>query len=188
MTTQTEPRVRRLNRDEVTDPRLLAVLDRAEWLSTPRPAWYQTLAHAPDMAVEYAIYWDLTHRGGRVEHTTKELMRIAISAQLGCDFCADQRSVRALDQGLTEAEASACMMPSYAHPDARVRAALRLARSMVIDAPASPVDWNEVYAELGSVYDEAEIVELGCFAAMAIGGVKLSRSLNQAIDLTGDED
>jgi hypothetical protein len=38
MTTQTEPRVRRLNRDEVTDPRLLAVLDRAEWLSTPRPA------------------------------------------------------------------------------------------------------------------------------------------------------
>jgi AhpD family alkylhydroperoxidase len=184
MTTRREPRVRRLDRDEIRDAQLQGVLERAERLSTPRPEWYQTLGHAPDVAVGYAAYWELTHRGGRVEHTTKELMRIAISAALGCDFCAEQRSVRALDDGLSEAEASACAAPGYAHPDPRVRAALRLARSIVADGPTTPVDWDDVYRELRSVYDDAEIVELGCFAAMALGGVKLSRSLNQAQDAT----
>src|SRR5262249_49627597 len=86
----------------ISDPELLDVLDRAERLSTPKPAWYQTLAHAPDMAVGYSQYWDLTHRGGQVEHTTKELMRIAISTLLGCGFCADQRSVMAVEEGLDE--------------------------------------------------------------------------------------
>src|SRR5579875_1596606 len=59
-------RVPRLSPEEVTDPELQAVLERAEKLSTPKPEWYLTLGHAPQMAVEYARFWDLTHRGGRV--------------------------------------------------------------------------------------------------------------------------
>jgi AhpD family alkylhydroperoxidase len=172
-------------RAEIRDVQLLEVLDAAERLSTPKPAWYQTLAHAPDMAVGYARYWDLTHRGGQVEHTTKELMRIAISTLLGCGFCADQRSVVALEQGLDEDEAAACAMPDFNHPDPRVRAALRFTRALVLDGPGAGTDWDAIYAELRSVYSEAEIVELGCFAAIALGGVKLSRSLNEKEGLDG---
>lgn len=179
MTPLEQPRVRRMEREEIEDHRLIEVLERAEALSTPKPAWYQTLAHAPDMAVGYARFWDLTHRGGRVEHTTKELMRIAISVWLGCDFCADQRSAVAVDGGLDEASAQACVMPDSNNLDPRVRAALRFAKALVSDGPATPVDWDPVYAQLDEVYDEAEIVELGCFAAIALGGVKLSRSLNE---------
>lgn len=175
----TQPRLPRIDRDEITDPDLRAVLERAERLSTPKPAWYQTLAHAPDMAVAYARYWDLTHRGGRVEHTTKELMRIAIAELLGCGFCADQRSVVALDEGLEEGVALACALPDFDHPDGRVRAALRFARAITLDGPGVSTDWDAVYRELGEVYTAAEIVELGCFAAIALGGVKLSRSLNE---------
>jgi AhpD family alkylhydroperoxidase len=164
--------------DNVQDERLLAILDRAERLSTPKPAWYLTLAHAPEMAIAYADYWDVTHRGGQVEHTTKELMRIAISQLLGCEFCAEQRSVKALDEGLEEADAQACALPDLDHPDPRVRAALRYARALVLDGPAKDGSaFDAVYKELRSVYTDAEIVELGCFAAIAIGGVKLSRSL-----------
>jgi len=161
------------------------VLDRAERLSTPKPAWYQTLAHAPDMAVGDAQFWDLTHRGGQVEHTTKELMRIAISTLLGCEFCADQRSVMALDQGLDEEAAGACALPDFNHPDPRVRAALRFARALVLDGPGAGTDWDGIYAELRSVYSDAEVVELGCFAAIAVGGVKLSRSFNEKEGLDG---
>lgn len=174
-----EPRVPRIARNEITDPRLRGVIERAEKLSTPKPAWYQTLAHSPDMAVAYARYWDLTHRGGRVEHTTKELMRIAIAELLGCGFCADQRSVVAVEQGLDEHDAQACALPDFNHPDPRVRAALRFARALTLDGPTAGTDWDAVYTELREVYSAAEIVELGCFAAMAIGGVKLSRSLNE---------
>jgi AhpD family alkylhydroperoxidase len=178
-TTPTEPRLPRVSRAEIDDPRLVQVLDRAEKLSTPKPAWYQTLAHAPDMAVAYAQYWDLTHRGGRVEHTTKELMRIAISELLGCGFCADQRSVMAVEEGLQEADAQACGLPDFNHPDPRVRAALRFARALTLDRPGNEQDWDAVYEELSQVYSPAETVELGCFAAIAIGGVKFSRSLNE---------
>lgn len=165
-------------RDAVTDPRLQAVLERAEILSTPKPAWYLTLAHNPDMALSYAMFWDETHRGGRVEHTIKELMRIAIAQLLGCGFCAEQRSVMAVDHGLDEDDARACALPGFDHPDPRTAAALRYARALVLDSPGDDGSaFDGVYAELRSVFTDAEIVELGCFAAIAIGGVKLSRSL-----------
>jgi len=162
-------------REEIADPELEAVLERAERLSTPKPAWYLTLAHSPETAKAYAAFWDATHRGGRVEHTTKELMRIAISQLLGCTFCADQRSVVALDEGLDERIAQACALPDFDHPHPRVRAALRYARALVLEQDPSAFDG--VYAELHEVFDDGEIVELGCFAAIAIGGVTLSRSL-----------
>lgn len=177
MVTQTT-RLPQLTYNQVEDDRLLEVIERAEQLSTPKPAWYLTLAHSPEMANAYAQYWDLTHRGGQVEHTTKELMRIAISQLMGCDFCANQRSVKALQEGLDEDDAVACALPDFNHPDPRTRAALRYARALVLDTPADDgSNFDVVYAELRSVFSDAEVVELGCFAAIAIGGVKLSRSL-----------
>jgi AhpD family alkylhydroperoxidase len=165
-------------RHEIADSELLGVIDRAERLSTPKPAWYLTLAHNPAFATAYSEFWEITHRGGRVEHTTKELMRIAIAQLLGCDFCADQRSVRALEEGLDEDMAASCAMPDFDHPDPRVRAALRFARELTLDRPADDGSrFDGVYADLREVFDDAEVVELGCFAAIAIGGVKLSRSL-----------
>lgn len=174
------PRITPIARETVDDPELLMVLERAERLSTPKPSWYLTLGHEPEMAVGYADYWELTHRGGHVDHRIKELMRIAVSTLLGCEFCAEQRSVIAVAGGLDEEVAVACAAPDFDHPDARTRAALRFARGMVFDGPATPVDWDSVYDELQSVFSPAEIVELGCFAAIAVGGVKLSRSLNTA--------
>jgi AhpD family alkylhydroperoxidase len=172
-------RLPRVAAEEVSDPELLEVLERAERLSTPRPEWYLTLGSNPEMATGYARYWDLTHRGGGVEHGTKELMRIAISTLLGCEFCAEQRSVVALEEGLDEDAAGACALPDFDHPDPRTRAALRYARALVADSPQTPVAWDPVYAELGECFSPAEIVELGCFAAIALGGVKLSRSLSE---------
>ncbi len=168
-------RLPKVRAEDVTDPELQAILERAERLSTPKPAWYLTLAHSPETAKAYAAYWDTTHRGGQVEHTTKELMRIAISQLLGCAFCADQRSVVALEEGLDESDALACALPDFDHADPRVRAALRYARALVRET--DPAAFDDVYADLRSVYTDAEIVELGCFAAIAIGGVILSRSL-----------
>ena len=177
MATQTM-RLPQVGREQIQDERLLAVLERAERLSTPKPAWYLTLAHSPEMANAYADYWDRMHRGGQVAHTTKELMRIAIAQLLGCDFFANQRSVKALHQGLNERDAAACALPDFNHPDPRTRAALRYARALVLDSPADDGSkFDPIYEELRSVFTDAEIVELGCFAAIAIGGVKLSRSL-----------
>lgn len=172
-----ESRIPSLMREDVRDVQLQEILDNAEKLSTPKPAWYLTLAHNPEMAKAYAAYWDLTHRGGKVDHKIKELMRIAIAQLMDCDFCADQRSVVALEQGLEETEARVCSLPEFNHPDPRTNAALRYARALVLDS-TDDQEFDEVYAELRKVFDASEIVELGCFAAIAIGGVRLSRSLS----------
>lgn len=174
-----------LRRDEIDDPELVAILERAERLSTPKPAWYLTLAHNPQMAKAYAAYWETTHRGGIVEHRVKELMRIAIAQLLDCAFCADQRSALALDGGLEEPEAAACALPTFEHPDPRTRAALHYARSLA--TTPDPSAFGAVYDELSAVFSDAEIVELGCFAAIAIGGVVLSRSLQIRTGLDGGE-
>ena len=172
-------RVQKLEPAEVTDPALNRVLEKSERLSTPKPAWFLTLGHSPEMAVAYFDYWDLTHRGGKVDHRIKELMRIAVSTLLGCEFCATQRSNVALENGLSEEDAQACALPDFNHPDPRARAALRFARALTLDSPSDPVDWDLIYEELHATFDDDEIVELGCFAAIAVGGVKLSRSLNE---------
>jgi AhpD family alkylhydroperoxidase len=172
-------RVQKLEPAEVTDPALNRVLEKSERLSTPMPAWFLTLGHSPEMAVAYFDYWDRTHRGGKVDHRIKELMRIAVSTLLGCEFCATQRSNVALENGLSEEDAQACALPDFNHPDPRARAALRFARALTLDSPSDPVDWDPIYEELHATFDDDEIVELGCFAAIAVGGVKLSRSLNE---------
>ena len=150
---QSGSRLPQVQLDEIDDPELLAVIERAERLSTPKPAWYLTLAHDPEMAKAYAAYWDLTHRGGRVEHTTKELMRIAIASLLDCKFCASQRSARALEEGLDEAQAVACSLPDFDPPDARARAAVRYAR--VLALARDDTSFDAAYAELRSVFTEA---------------------------------
>lgn len=164
--------------EEIEDQEVVEILRRAERQSAPKPEWYLVLAHSPEMAKAYAAFWDATHRGGQVEHKTKELMRILIADLLACDFCSEQRSAQALEQGLKEEEVQACLLAQAEHPDPRVRAALGFARAIVQDAGAAESD--RVYDELKAQFTPAEIVELGCFAAIAIGGVKLSRTLSIA--------
>lgn len=176
--TAANERVRALDRAEITDSQLLEVVERSDRWSTPRAEWYLVLGHAPDMAVGYATFWDLTYRGGRVEHATKELMRVAITTLLGGSFCATQRSVGALEEGLDEDEIAACGLPDFDHPDARVRAALRYAQALALGRPGDDTDWDDIYRELHSHFDDAEVAELICFAANTVGGAIVTRSLN----------
>ena len=44
-------RLAQVSRELVDDPGLEAVLERAARLSTPKPAWYLTLAYNPEMAI-----------------------------------------------------------------------------------------------------------------------------------------
>ena len=80
MTTVSDSRLPQVPIEEIHDARLIAVLERAKRLSTPKPAWYLTLAHSPEMAVAYAQYWDTTHRDGQVEHTTKSFQTWGVSS------------------------------------------------------------------------------------------------------------
>jgi len=174
----TQPRVNAIERDAVTDPALLEVLGFADRSSTPRPEWYLILGHAPEIAVGYANFWNLTYRGGRVEHATKELMRVAITTLLSCSFCSTQRSSEALAEGLEEDRIEVCAVPDFTDPDPRVNAALQLARALATDTSGETSDWDQIYAEVHARFDDAEVAELICFCANTIGGAMVTRTLN----------
>lgn len=135
----------------------------------PPPSWYRTLGHNPPVAVEFARYWELLHRGGQVEHHIKELCRLQIAQLVGCEFCARQASPAA---GVSEEERTSCARPDWEHPDPRTAAALHYARTLVLEDGRD----DEVYEELRRHYTDAEVVELAAFAMLTMGGNRMAKS------------
>ncbi|MFC0080780.1 carboxymuconolactone decarboxylase family protein [Aciditerrimonas ferrireducens] len=181
MSTTTEthtPNVPQLNDEQVTDFELREVIERAAVTKSPPPSWYRTMGHNPDVAKEFARYWDLLHRGGLVEHRIKELCRLQIAQIIGCEFCFRQASEPA---GITEEEKMSCALPNWEHPDPRTRAALHYARTLTLDDGRD----REVYEELRQHYSNAEIIELAAFFMLTMGGNRMAKSW--AIEPHGEE-
>lgn len=170
MSTNTHrPNVAQLSDDEITDPGLRDVVDRAAETKSPPPSWYRTMGHNSEVAKEFARYWDMLHRGGTVPHRIKELCRIQIAQMIGCEFCAGQTSPPA--QISTEEQMS-CALPDWEHPDPRTRAALHYARTLTLDDGRDA----EVYAELDEFYTPGEIIELAAFFMLTMGGNRMAKS------------
>ena len=156
--------------DEVSDPDLLEVIERAQETQSPPVSWYLTMGHSPEVATGFANYWELTHRGGTVPHDIKELCRIQIAQMIGCDFCARQRSP--LAEGITDEEVQSCALPNWEHPDPKTRAALHYARTLTLDDGRDA----EVYAELEEHYTPSEIIEMAAFFCLTAGGNRMAKS------------
>jgi alkylhydroperoxidase family enzyme len=164
------PNVAPIDRSQVSDPALGAVLEHAETTKSPPVAWYLTMGNDPEVAVAFARYWELLHRRGKVPHEIKELCRIQIAHMIRCDFCARQRSPQA--ETITEEEMRSCALPDWEHPDPRTRAALHYARTLTLDDGRD----EEVYEELRHFYTEAEIVEMAAFFCLTAGGNRMAKS------------
>lgn len=172
------PRMPLLDVALLKDPELDRILENSRRLSTPKPAWYQTLASNPQVAKAFAHYWDTVFRAGRVEHEIKELMRICVARLLGCSFCYEQRSTQAMEMGLDEETIQSCTLAEFDAPDPRTRAALRFARELALDnAAKDPARFDAIYADLREVFDDEEIMELAGICVLFIGGTHLARSL-----------
>lgn len=164
------PNVPQVVEAEVTDPGLRDVIDRSKVTKSPPPQWYRTMGQNPEVAKEFARYWDMLHRGGTVPHDIKELARIQIAQMIGCEFCARQTSP--LASSITEEQKMSCALPNWEHPDAKTRAALHFARTLTLDDGRD----GEVYAELKKFYSNAEIIELSAFFCLTAGGNRMAKS------------
>lgn len=156
--------------DDAADPGLRDVIERAKVTKSPPPAWYRTMGQNPEVAKEFARYWDMLHRGGTVPHEIKELARIQIAQIVGCEFCA--RQISPLAASITEEEKMSCALPNWEHPDPKTRAALHYARTLTLDDGRD----REVYAELKEFYSNAEIIELSAFFCLTAGGNRMAKS------------
>jgi alkylhydroperoxidase family enzyme len=164
-----KPNVPQLSDGEILDADLRVVIDNAAETKSPPPSWYRTMGNNPEVAKEFARYWDMLHRGGDVSHRIKELCRIQIAQMIGCEFCSKQTSPAA---GISDEEKMSCALPHWEHPDPPTRAALHYARTLTLDDGRDA----EVYAELAQYYSRSEIIELAAFFMLTMGGNRMAKS------------
>jgi alkylhydroperoxidase family enzyme len=157
------------------DPEMRAEMERCQREGTPRPESSAVRAHVPAAFWAFARSWQEIFREGVCDHRIKELCRVYISRTVNCEYCGNQRSVKAAQQGFTEAKYDELLnFESSARFDDREKAALAYAEAIAWHQPADDALWDRLH----QYFTEPELVELGCFIALTFGQQSWLRLLN----------
>jgi alkylhydroperoxidase family enzyme len=160
---------------EQMDERMQAEMARCSREGTPRPESSAIRAHVPAAFWSFADSWRDIFRNGVCDHKIKELCRVYISRSVNCEYCGNQRSVKAASQGLAEAKYDDLLnFENSARFDSREKAALAYAEAIAWRLPDSDELWERLHRE----FTEPELVELGCFIALTFGQQSWLRLLN----------
>lgn len=163
-------------------------LDRASLPDDLKPLWDSgvertgdatiigVMAHQPDILRWYfgAFYDGLfynKHPGMRVDVRTKELLRLKLSKQHGCQFCNRFNTVEAMKAGITQAQVEAIFDLDAPCWNAKDRAILALAEEMMLQNMSGHLS-PALHERLRAFYDEGQIVEIGFIAAVLTGVAK----------------
>jgi hypothetical protein len=79
----------------ITDPAMLEELDRCRREGTPRPESSAIRAHVPACFWSFANSWRDIFKNGVCDHSIKELCRVYVSRSINCEYCGNQRSLKA---------------------------------------------------------------------------------------------
>ena len=161
------PHISYVDPGSIEDPELIAILERARELGTPRPESQAIRAHNPDVMKAFNQAWEVFFRQGEVDHSIKELCRVYISKSVECEYCGGQRSVRAREEGTTEDKVDEILeFESSDRFDERERAALQWTMAIAWDAQfADDALWETLHGH----FTEAQLIELGHFVALTLG-------------------
>jgi alkylhydroperoxidase family enzyme len=152
-----------------------AEMDRCQREGTPRPESSAIRAHVPAAFWAFARSWKSLFRTGVCDHPIKELCRVYISRTVNCEYCGNQRSMQAAQQGFTEAKYDELLnFESSATFNDREKAALAYAEAIAWHQPAGDELWDRLHQH----FSEPELVELGCFIALTFGQQSWLRLLN----------
>jgi AhpD family alkylhydroperoxidase len=134
------------------------------------------MGHHPDLARWYfgEFYQNLFYNGHgwtRSDVRTKELLRLKLSKQHGCQFCNRSNSVDAMNAGITQAQIDAIFDADNAVWSDKDRAILALGDEMMLQNMEGQLSAG-LLERLRQHYDDAQIVELGLVAAVLTGVAK----------------
>jgi alkylhydroperoxidase family enzyme len=132
-------------------------------------------AHVPAAFWSFANSWrDLFHRGV-CDHAIKELCRLYVSRSVQCDYCGNQRSIKAAGAGVIEDHVRDLLnFEKSTRYDDREKAALAYAEAITWHLDTDDAFWERLHRH----FSEPELVELGCFIALTMGQQSWLRLLN----------
>ena len=144
---------------EKMDAAMQAEMDRCRREGTPRPESSAVRAHVPAAFWAFANSWrDLFHRGV-CDHAIKELCRLYVSRSVQCDYCGNQRSIKAANAGMIEADVKDLLnFEKSTRYDERQKAALAYAEAIAWHLNTDDAFWDRMHRH----FTEPQLVELGC--------------------------
>ncbi|MGA2943072.1 MAG: hypothetical protein ABSE50_13650 [Xanthobacteraceae bacterium] len=159
----------------VTDKAMIDEFDRCAREGTPRPESQAIRAHVPAVFWAFANSWRDVFKNGVADHDLKELCRVYVSRSVKCEFCGNQRSIKAASQGLIEDDYRDLInFESSPHYNERQKSALSYAEAITWDLSVDDKFW----ARLHKHFSEPELVEIGYFVALTMGQQRWLRTLN----------
>ena len=160
---------------EKMDDAMRAEMDRCAREGTPRPESSAVRAHVPGAFWSFANSWRDIFHTGVCDHAIKELCRLYVSRSVKCEFCGNQRSIKAFGEKLNEAQTDDLVNfeKSTRYTD-REKTALAYAEAITWRLDTDDAFWQR----LGKHFSEPELVELGCFIALTMGQQSWQRLLN----------
>jgi alkylhydroperoxidase family enzyme len=151
---------------EQMDERMQEEMHRCAREGTPRPESSAVRAHVPAAFWAFADSWKAIFHTGVVDHSVKELCRVYISRTVKCEFCGNQRSIKATTAGLLEQQYDDLLnFETSDRFDDRQRSALAYAEAIAWKLDVDDAFWDRLHQH----FSEPELVELGCFIALTYG-------------------
>ena len=156
----------------ITDPAMMAEFQRAAREGAPRPESHAIRANVPDVFWAFTHAWNNTFVNGVCDHAIKELCRLYVSQAVNCNYCGNQRSVKAQAQGLLEDDVRDLLdFDKSQRFTPRQKAALRLAEAITWGLESTDALWKGLYEN----FETGPIVELGFFIGLTMGQQRWNR-------------
>jgi len=160
---------------EQMDAEMQKEMDRCRREGTPRPESSAIRAHVKACFWFFANSWRDLFRNGVLEHPIKELCRLYISRSVQCDYCGNQRSVKAAGAGMIEDDVKDLLnFEKSKRYDERQKAALAYAEAIAWHIDTDDAFWERMHKH----FSEPELVELGCMIGLTLGQQSWLRLLN----------
>ncbi len=161
---------------ERMDAEMRSEMQRCQREGAPRPESSAIRAHVPAAFWFFARSWNDLFRNGVLDHAVKELCRLYVSRSVQCEYCGNQRSVKATSSGALIEDQMMDLLnfeKSTEYND-RQKAALSYAEAIVWHLQTDDAFWDRLHRH----FTEPELVELGCMIGLTLGQQSWLRLLN----------
>src|SRR5713226_3826109 len=161
---------------EKMDAEMRSEMERCQREGTPRPESTAIRAHLPAAFWFFARSWNDLFRNGVLDHAVKELCRLYVSRSVQCEYCGNQRSVKATTSGalIEDHVMDLLNFEQSTQYNERQKAALAYAEAIAWHLNPDDAFWERMHRH----FSEPELVELGCMIGLTLGQQSWLRLLN----------
>jgi alkylhydroperoxidase family enzyme len=158
------------------DAEMRQEMERCRREGTPRPESSAIRAHVPAAFWFFANSWNNLYRNGVLDHAIKELCRLYVSRAVQCEYCGNQRSLKAKSSGapIEDQVIDLLNFENSARYNDRQKSALAYAEAIVWHLQTDDAFWDRLHRH----FTEPELVELGCMIGLTLGQQSWLRLIN----------